>query len=635
MPLLSAQNLSLAFGWRPLLDDVSFSVDKGDKIALLGRNGEGKSTLLNVLRGKQAPDDGELQLEAGVRIAYLPQDPPAGDEHSVLELIKEGFSDVYQAIADYERIASHPENMDEKALAKAESIINANDGWMLEQKIANTLAQFELNPETKMSALSGGWRRRAWLARAVVKNPQILLLDEPTNHLDIAAIDWLEKFIEKFAGAVIFVTHDREFMQHVANRIWQLDRGQITDVAGSYQRFLQTREEILHAEAEAQVKFDKKLAQEEVWIRKGIQARRTRNEGRVRALKAMREERSKRISQQKNVNLTLDSGNKSGKQVIVAEHVSFAYDDKISLIHDFSYIIERGEKIGIIGANGMGKTTLINLLLGKLKPTAGKITLGTNLQVAYFDQLRSQIDREETLREALGQGKDYVEINGERKHLASYLQDFLFPPERWNTPVSALSGGERARLLLAKLFAQPANFLVFDEPTNDLDVETLELLEEVLASYTGTALIVSHDRAFLDNVVTRSWVFNAAKNTIQHVPGGFSDWLQQGGAIEQLQQIKTEPSKAKTAVNEKLNTSVKNISDKKNTKLSYKLQRELEQLPTQIDALEKEIDEFSATLQTPEFQQKPLAEQEKNYHVLTQKQQQLDKLMERWMELDA
>ena len=631
MPLLlTAQDLSLAFGWRPLLDHVNFSLESGERVALLGRNGEGKSTLLNVLRGAQMPDDGSLRISEGVRIAYLPQDPPAADARTVREVVRDGLAETAALVERYQTLLAAHDEHDADELARLEAAVAAADGWQLDNRIDGILQRFDLNGATQMADLSGGWRRRVWLARVLVARPDVLLLDEPTNHLDMGAIIWLENLLNNFAGAVVFVTHDRAFLEKVANRIWELDRGRLLDVKSDYRRFLRTREEAQHAEAEAQARFDKKLAEEEIWIRQGIKARRTRNEGRVRALKAMRAERAARIERQGKANLQLDAGERSGRQVIVAENLSFAHAGGAPLVQDFSDIIERGEKIGLVGANGAGKTTLLRLLLGELPPTAGRLKHGTKLEVAYFDQLRAQLDPEETLRDSVGAGRDYIETNGQRKHIAAYLQDFLFPPERWRTPVGALSGGERARLLLARLFAQPANVLVLDEPTNDLDIETLELLEEVLADYPGTVLLVSHDRAFLDAVVTRLWVFNRHKGTIEQIVGGFSDWLQQGGDIAQLEEA-AAPA-AKTA--EKPAAPATPPAEKRGNKLSYKYQRELEALPAQIEAAEAEVARLTTAVQEADFYQQPQEAQQAGFAALEAAQQQLDALVERWMQLE-
>ena len=628
--LLTAQDLSLAFGWRPLLDHVNFSLETGERVALLGRNGEGKSTLLNVLRGAQAPDDGELRLTEGVRVAYLPQDPPAADARSVREVVRDGLAETAALVARYQELLANHSDSDGETLAQLEAQVAAADGWQLENRIDNILQRFALDGAARMADLSGGWRRRVWLARVLVAKPDVLLLDEPTNHLDMGAIVWLEGLLNSFGGAVVFVTHDRAFLEKVANRIWELDRGRLLDVKSDYRRFLRTRDEMQHAEAEANARFDKKLAEEEIWIRQGIKARRTRNEGRVRALKAMRAERAARINRQGKTNLQLDAGERSGRQVIVADRLGFAHPGGAPLVQDFSDIIERGEKIGLVGANGAGKTTLLRLLLGDLAPTAGHIKHGTKLEVAYFDQLRAQLDPEETLRDSVGAGRDYVEIGGSRKHIAAYLQDFLFPPERWRTPVGALSGGERARLLLARLFAQPANVLVLDEPTNDLDIETLELLEEVLADYPGTVLLVSHDRAFLDAVVTRLWVFNAQKNRIEQTVGGFADWLNQGGDIAQLE---AAPETAVAATKPAASAAAP-VAEKKTGKLSYKYQRELEALPGQIEAAEAAVARLADAVQQPDFYQRPQAEQQAAFAELEAAQQTLDTLMERWMQLE-
>ena len=631
MPLLlTAQDLSLAFGWRPLLDHVNFSLESGERVALLGRNGEGKSTLLNVLRGAQMPDDGSLRISEGVRIAYLPQDPPAADARTVREVVRDGLAETAALVERYQTLLAAHDEHDADELARLEAAVAAADGWQLDNRIDGILQRFDLDGAAQMVDLSGGWRRRVWLARVLVARPDVLLLDEPTNHLDMGAIIWLENLLNNFAGAVVFVTHDRAFLEKVANRIWELDRGRLLDVKSDYRRFLRTREEAQHAEAEAQARFDKKLAEEEIWIRQGIKARRTRNEGRVRALKAMRAERAARIERQGKANLQLDAGERSGRQVIVAENLSFAHAGGAPLVQNFSDIIERGEKIGLVGANGVGKTTLLRLLLGELPPTAGYLKHGTKLEVAYFDQLRAQLNPEETLRDSVGAGRDYIETNGQRKHIAAYLQDFLFPPERWRTPVGALSGGERARLLLARLFAQPANVLVLDEPTNDLDIETLELLEEVLADYPGTVLLVSHDRAFLDAVVTRLWVFNRHKGKIEQIVGGFSDWLQQGGDIAQLEEAAAPAAKAA----EKPAAPAASPAEKRGNKLSYKYQRELEALPAQIEAAEAEAARLTAAVQEADFYQQPQEAQQAGFAALEAAQQQLDALVERWMQLE-
>ena len=622
MSLLQAQNLSLSFGLRPLLKAVNFSLEKGEKIALLGRNGEGKSSLLKVIAGEIKADEGKIITQQGFKIAYLPQDPPLKEERTALEIIKEGSAEIFNKLKLYNQLASSGKT---KELEECEAFLNANNGWNIERQIETLLQQFQIEGNKKMLEFSGGWRRRIYLARALAQKPDLLLLDEPTNHLDISSIIFLEELFKKFAGAIICVSHDRRFLKNLAQRFWELDRGNLLDIKGSYERFLRTKAELFHAEELENLAFDKKLAQEEVWIRKGIEARRTRNEGRVKALKEMRRKRAERIDRQKIANLRLDLAQKSGKQVIVAENLCYK-----NLIKNFCDIVERGEKIALIGANGVGKTTLIKLLLGQLEADSGKIERGTQLEIAYFDQLRELLNPEETVRDSVGEGKEYVEIGGAKKHIASYLQDFLFPPQRFQTPISALSGGERARLMLAKLFLKPANFLVLDEPTNDLDIETLELLEELLSNFQGTVLIASHDREFLDEVVNRSWVFEQKKERILSVVGGFTDWLEQGGKIEDLE--KEQELKELKVIKENPEPNLEIKTNKK--KLSYKFQRELDELPEKIENLEKEIQELNDLIQSSDFQSWDFARQKNYFAELENKQNELENLLNRWEKLE-
>lgn len=628
MACLQVTQLCLAYGLQPLLKDVSFAVDKGERIALLGRNGEGKSTLLRVLAGLVPPDSGEIRQTGDVRIAYLPQDPPRGDDKTVAMVLKEAFAEVEAMIQRYHAL-SHDWQADKaQELAHLEEMIHHLDGWNIDALLASVMQEFELDGNALMKSLSGGWRRRVWLARVLLEKPDILLLDEPTNHLDINSILWLEQFLLRFSGTSIFVTHDRAFLEKLATRVWHLDRGRLLDVKGDYPRFLRTQEEVENADALAQARFEKKLSEEEVWIRKGIQARRTRNEGRVRALKAMRRENEARIKKQGKANFSLNEGQRSSRQVIVAEDVSFAYDHQPSLIQQFSDIIERGEKIALIGANGVGKTTLIQLLLGSITPQTGTVERADNLSIVYVDQLRAQLDEEKTLRENVSEGSDYIDINGRRVHIASYLQDFLFAPERWNTPVKVLSGGEKARLLLAKLFVQPSNILVLDEPTNDLDIETLELLEERLQDYSGTLLLVSHDRRFVDSVATRSWVFDQKHQKLIPVAGGFETYLSQGGDLQNLLPAQKEEHTPPPPVKESPAPS------KKSSKLSYKYQRELEQLPALIESLEEEIAQLQDEVNQPDFYTQDFSVQEKTLLLLEEKNQQLEVAMDRWLALE-
>ena len=512
--------------------------------------------------------------------------------------------------------------------------LEAKDGWRLQQLVDSTLSRLQLPADKTLAELSGGWRRRVLLAQALVSEPDLLLLDEPTNHLDIGAIAWLEEALTGFNGAVLFITHDRAFLQNLATRILELDRGHMIDWNGDYASFLVHKEQQLAAEETANALFDKKLAQEEVWIRQGIKARRTRNEGRVRALKALRAERSERREHQGKANLQIDAAEKSGKQVIVVEHASFAHPGGEPLIRDFSMVLQRGDRIGLLGANGTGKTTLLKLLLGDLQPTSGTVEAGTKLEVAYFDQLRHQLELEKTVVDNVAEGRDFITIDGQNRHVLSYLGDFLFSPQRARTPVKALSGGERARLLLAKLFSKPANLLVLDEPTNDLDVETLELLEEVLLGFQGTVLMVSHDRAFLDNVVTSTLVFEG-NGVVREYVGGYQDWLRQGGSVKLLgvgeaKDGKESKSEATPAAAPR---PAEPVPAKK--KLSYKVQRELEALPGKIDAAEKSIAGLQEEMAQPTFYQQSAERTGETIAKLEAMQRELDELLERWAELEG
>jgi len=539
---------------------------------------------------------------------------------------------VGELLARYHHLSQHIQGDDDLTeLTRVQQELEARDGWRLQQLVESTLSRLNLPADKTLAELSGGWRRRVLLAQALVSEPDLLLLDEPTNHLDIGAIAWLEEALLNFNGAVLFITHDRAFLQSLATRILELDRGHMIDWNGDYASFLEHKEQQLAAEETANALFDKKLAQEEVWIRQGIKARRTRNEGRVRALKALRAERAERRERQGKASIQLEAADKSGKQVIVAENVSFAHPGGEPLVKDFSMVIQRGDRIGLLGANGTGKTTLLKLLLGELQPRSGTIEIGTKLEVAYFDQLRLQLDPEKTVIDNLAEGRDFISINGQSRHVLSYLSDFLFSPQRARTPVKALSGGERARLLLAKLFSKPANLLVLDEPTNDLDVETLELLEEVLLEFPGTVLIVSHDRAFLDNVVTSTLVFEGEGRVREYV-GGYQDWLRQGGSPRLLG---VEEARARPAPKaEPAPAPVAAPVAAPRRKLSYKEQRELEALPGQIEALEEELAALQQETAEPSFYQRPVEETRAALARLESLQHELDALLERWAELE-
>ena len=524
MPLVSLQNVDYGVGGPLLLDDVDLAIEAGERIALIGRNGAGKSTLLKLLAGELKPDDGEVRVEGGRRIARLEQEVPQDAAGSVFDVVAAGLGELGALLGDYHHLV-HADVVDTDALAAVQARIEAAQGWALDRRVAETLERLQLDADADFAALSGGMKRRVLLARALVSQPDLLLLDEPTNHLDIAAIDWLEGFLKQWSGALVFVTHDRRFLRALATRIVEIDRGEVTSWPGDWDNYLRRKQERLNAEAQEDARFDKLLAQEEAWIRQGIKARRTRDEGRVRRLEAMRVERAERRAHAGNVKMATARADASGKKVVEARSVDFAHGDD-ALVRDFSTTILRGDRIGLVGPNGSGKTTLLKLLLGELQPQAGEVRRGTQLQVAYFDQYRATLREDWNAIENVAEGRESVTVGGRPKHVIGYLQDFLFTPERARAPITRLSGGERNRLLLAKLFAQPSNLLVMDEPTNDLDVETLELLEELLADYPGTLLLVSHDRDFLDNVVTSTLVMEGEGRIGEYV-GGYSDWVRQ------------------------------------------------------------------------------------------------------------
>ena len=592
MAILALRNVHLGYGV-PLLDGVDLNVERGERVCVLGRNGEGKSTLLRVIAGEIVPDDGSVVVPEGLRIARLPQDVPPDLVGTCFDVVADGLGGLADLAKAYHhasrQVAERGADADLAALARAQHALEAADGWQVEQRAERTLSQVGLEPDLDFAALSGGQKRRALLARALACDPDVLLLDEPTNHLDIASIQALENFLAAWPGALVFISHDRAFLRRLAGRIVELDRGRLTDWPGDYDNYLRRCAERDHAEALANARFDKRLAEEEVWIRKGIEARRTRNEGRVRALKSLREERRVRRDRQGEARILLQEAERSGRLVIEAQGVSYAWGGE-PIVHDFSTTILRGDRVGLIGPNGTGKTTLLNLLLGRLAPDGGSVRLGTRLEVAYFDQLRTALDVERTVQDNVAEGSDKVMVDGRPRHVISWLQDFLFPPDRCRQPVKALSGGERNRLLLAKLFAKPSNLLVLDEPTNDLDIETLELLEERLLDYQGTLLVVSHDREFLDNVVTSSLVFEGGGRVAEYV-GGYSDWERQQAAV-----AKAAPTKPKLTTPPPVGAEP---APRRAAKLSYKDQRELDALPARIEALEVEIGALQGRLADP------------------------------------
>lgn len=632
MPHITLDNACLAFGHHPLLSHASFQLDAGERVGLIGRNGAGKSSLLKVIAGTTMLDDGTVWRAPNVRIVYVPQEPELNPSHSVFEAVAEGLGPLQQTLIDYHQVThdmSLPNADVDALMAKMQALqhdLDAQNGWVAQTRVETVLSRLKLDADAWISTLSGGWRKRVALGRALVAEPEVLLLDEPTNHLDLEAIEWLEDLLLGFNGSVLFITHDRRFLDKLATRITELDRGNLTDFVGNFSQYQIKKEELLAVEETHAAKFDKVLAQEEVWIRQGIKARRTRNEGRVRRLEALRLERAARRERQGNVKLNLDAGERSGKLVAELDNVLKRYGDK-TLIKNFSTRILRGDKIGLLGPNGIGKSTLLKLILGEIEPDSGRIERGTRLNVAYFDQMREQLDEEATLADTISPGSDYVEIGNERKHVISYLEDFLFPPQRSRSPVKSLSGGERNRLLLARLFARPANVLVLDEPTNDLDIDTLELLESLLQDYTGTLFLVSHDRAFLENTVTQVIAFEG-NGMLTEFGGGYDDW-------HRFQQ------QCRTNDNASNKPPVKPVASKPATiasttaKLSFKEQKELEALPAEIETLESELSALHLTLSDAEIyrtQPQLVAQLQSKVTVL---EQTIDLKMARWETLDS
>lgn len=598
MPLLTLENACLAFGHHALLNQAALQLDPGERVGLIGRNGSGKSSLLRALAGEIKLDDGLVWIALGTNVAYIPQEPILDENGSVFAEVARGLGTLAQTLLDYHQVshALGEKGADTAALLdrmqQLQGVLETQNGWSIHHKVETAINRLDLQEDAIVGTLSGGGRKRVALARTLVVSPDVLLLDEPTNHLDFASIEWLEEMLQSFSGSVIFITHDRRFLDNVATRIIELDRGELKSFSGNFSAYQQKKVELLEIEAIHNRKFDKVLSQEEVWIRKGIQARRTRNEGRVRRLEALRLERAARRDRIGNVNFRVDAGQYSGKMVAELEHVTKCYGNKI-IIQDFSCRIMRGDRVGLLGPNGAGKSTLLKLILGELQPDSGTIRLGTKLSIAYFDQLREQLDEDKTLVDSISQGSEFVEINGVRRHVISYLEDFLFPPQRARSPVKSLSGGERNRLLLARLFTRPANVLVLDEPTNDLDIETLELLETLLQDYTGTLFLVSHDRAFIDNVVTQAIVFEG-EGSLREYAGGYQEWVQSRSNVKALQQANN--SSARSAV--KL-PQVKKSKSSGSVGLSYQEARELEVLPEKIDILEKEQEAVSRRLSDP------------------------------------
>jgi ATP-binding cassette subfamily F protein uup len=631
MAVISLTSAQLAFGHHALLDHAEFSLEAGERVGLIGRNGTGKSSLLKIIAGQQKLDDGLLVMQQGLRITYVEQEPQFESGMSVFDVVAAGLGDLPALLKEYEELAGKFGQGDDDALMvrmhEVQARLDSADGWGINNKVEQTLDRLNLSPDAAIGTLSGGMQKRVALARALVADPDVLLLDEPTNHLDFTSIQWLEGLLRDFRGSVLFITHDRSFLNSVATRIIELDRGNLMSYPGNFTAYQVRKTEQLAIEAVENAKFDKVLAQEEVWIRKGVEARRTRNEGRVRRLERLREQRSARRDQQGQVRLEVAAGERSGKIVAELQNIDKQFGDKV-IVHDFSATILRGDKVGLIGPNGAGKSTLLKLILGEDKPDSGVVKQGTRLQVAYFDQMRTQLDDEASLADTISPGSEWVEINGQKKHVMSYLSDFLFAPERARSPVRTLSGGERNRLLLARLFAKPANVLVLDEPTNDLDIDTLELLEELLEDYAGTVFLVSHDRMFLDNVVTQVIVAEGHGAWREYI-GGYSDWERVRATVANTQNKRVEPQLAKQ---EAVSGAAPAVMKPK--KLSFKEQRELDSLPDQIASLEAEQAALVALLADPEFYRKAPDQVRQKQERAESIEEELMTVLERWQELE-
>ncbi|KAB7691392.1 ABC transporter ATP-binding protein [Plesiomonas shigelloides] len=635
MALINLTGAYLSYSDAPLLDHTELHIEPNERVCLVGRNGAGKSTLMKVLAGEQKLDDGRLQVQQDVVVARLEQDPPRDAQGSVFDYVAEGVEKVAQQLKDYHdislKIATDPSEQNLAKMARLQEALDHCDGWRFESRIHQVMEQLNLKEDMALSELSGGWLRKAALARALVSDPDVLLLDEPTNHLDVDTIRWLEAFLKEYKGSIVFISHDRAFIRNMATRIVDLDRGILVSWPGDYDKYLEGKEEALRVEEQQNAEFDKRLAQEEVWIRQGIKARRTRNEGRVRALKALRRERAERREVMGTSRIQVDDVSRSGKIVFELENAGYEVDGKV-LLKNFTTTIMRGDKIALVGPNGCGKTTLIKLLLGELQPTTGTVRCGTKLDVAYFDQYRAELDPEKTVMDNVAEGKQEVMVAGKPRHILGYLQDFLFHPRRAMTPVKALSGGERNRLLLAKLLLKPNNLLILDEPTNDLDIETLELLEELLAEYQGTLLLVSHDRQFVDNTVTTCWMFEGDGQVSEYV-GGYHDSRQQQEAVfatraAQQPKAAAKPAEEAKPVAEKPRRTTATV------RLSYKQQRELDELPALLEQYETRIAELQAEVENPEFFQKPHQETSRVLNELAEVEQKLETAFERWEELE-
>ncbi|WP_353613904.1 ABC transporter ATP-binding protein [Mangrovibacter phragmitis] len=631
MSLISMHGAWLSFSDAPLLDNAELHIENNERVCLVGRNGAGKSTLMKILNKEIPLDDGRLIYEQYLVVARLQQDPPRDVGGTVYDFVAQGVEEQAVYLKEYHEISrlvmQEPSEKNLNAMARVQEQLDHHGLWQLENRINDVLSQLELDPNTELAALSGGWLRKAALGRALVSAPHVLLLDEPTNHLDIETIDWLETFLKSYQGSIVFISHDRSFIRNMSTRIVDLDRGKLVSYPGDYDKYLVAREEALRVEELQNAEFDRKLAQEEVWIRQGIKARRTRNEGRVRALKAMRRERGERREVMGRAQMQVEEASRSGKIVFEIENLHYAIEDKV-LVDNFSSQVQRGDKIALVGPNGCGKTTLLKLMLGQLQVQSGRVHVGTKLEVAYFDQHRAELDPDRTVMDNLAEGKQEVMVNGRSRHVLGYLQDFLFHPKRAMTPVSALSGGERNRLLLARLFLKPSNLLILDEPTNDLDVETLELLEELIDSYQGTVLLVSHDRQFVDNTVTECWIFEGEGRIGQYVGGYFDAKGQQASAQPLKATVNNAP------VEQQKVPKAETVKRQAN-KLSYKLQRELEQLPAQLEQLEADIDVLQSQVSDGGFFNQPHDVTQRVLEQLSAAEQALETAFERWEYLEG
>jgi ATP-binding cassette subfamily F protein uup len=650
--VISLNQVSLAYGMHPLLDRVDLQIQTGERVCVIGRNGAGKSTLLRVISGTVAPDDGEVWRRDTLRVSHLEQDVPDDTGDTVYQAVARGLGEIGDLLAAYHRAAQQGTAEALRSLAALQQRIEAQDGWNVDHRIGTILTRLSLSPDATLAQCSGGERRQVMLARALVGDPDLLLLDEPTNHLDIEAINWLEQYLLAFRGALIFITHDRALVRRLATRIIELDRGRLTSFPGNYDQYLQRKEQLIEMEDRAAATFDRKLAEEEAWIRRGIKARRTRNEGRVRKLLAMRRERARRIERAGNARLQVDAGDLSGRRVVDLRGVSFRYGER-TVIRDLSTTIVRGDRIGIIGPNGSGKSTLLRLILGDILPTAGEIVRGSRLQVAYFDQYREALDPAKTVRENVNGGGDYVTVQGRSRHVVGYLKDFLFPPTRIDSPVGILSGGERNRLLLARIFTRPSNLMVLDEPTNDLDVETLELLEDLLTDYEGTLILVSHDRTFIDNIVTSTLVFEGNGVVREHV-GGYEDWLRgrsmesdstgrsgpstptprrseaEAGRMDEYRGAAPERPVESDTIDSPIDPKRRHAAAPRIRKLSYREQRELDSLPAHIESLESEQSMLEAAMNQGDFYRRPKEAITKTLTRFEEIRLEIERAYERW-----